>query len=117
MNYLYAFLIGGAICALIQIFIDKTKITPAKLLTSLVVIGALLGFLGIYKPFAEFAGAGATVPISGFGYVLAQGAMEFAQKEGLLGAIKGGLVATSSGIAAVIFFSWFFALIFKPHKK
>ena len=117
MNYLWAFLTGGTICAIIQILIDKTKITPAKLLTLLVVLGALFGFLGLYKPFAEFAGAGATVPISGFGYILAQGAVESAAKEGLLGAIKGGLISTSSGIAAVLFFAWFFALIFKPHKK
>jgi len=117
MNFLWAFLIGGAICGLIQIFIDKTKITPAKLLTLLVVIGCVLGFLQVYQPFAEWAGAGATVPISGFGYVLAQGAMEYAAKEGVLGAIKGGLIAASSGIAAVIFFAVFFALIFRPHRK
>ena len=117
MNFLYSFLVGGAICGIIQIFIDKTKITPAKLLTLLVVIGCALGFLRVYKPFAEFAGAGATVPISGFGYILAQGAMEYAQKEGVLGAIKGGLIDASSGVAAVIFFSLLFALIFKPHRK
>jgi len=117
MQYLWAFLVGGAICALIQILIDKTKLTPARLLTGLVCLGALLGLLGVYGPFVKFAGAGASVPISGFGYVLAKGAIEAARSEGLMGAIKGGLVAASSGIAAVIFFSWVAAIFTRAHKK
>jgi len=117
MQYLWAFIVGGAICTIIQILIDKTKLTPARLLTGLVVLGALLGLCGVYGPFVKFAGAGASVPISGFGYVLAKGAMEAARSDGLMGAIKGGLAATSAGVAAVVFFSWVAALFTRAHKK
>jgi len=117
MQYLWAFLVGGAICVVIQILIDKTKLTPARLLTGLVCLGALLGLVGVYEPFVKFAGAGASVPISGFGYILAKGAMEAARSDGLLGAIKGGLVAASAGITAVVFFSWIAALFTRAHKK
>ena len=117
MQFLWAFLVGGAICAVCQIVLDKTKITPAKLLTSLVVIGAFLGWLGVYEPFAKWAGAGATVPLLGFGYALAEGAEELVKKEGLLGILKGGLVGTSAGIAAAIFFGWVAAIFTRSKTK
>jgi stage V sporulation protein AE len=117
MQYLWAFLIGGGICALIQVLLDKTKITAARLLAGLVILGALLQLFGLYEPFHKFAGAGASVPISGFGYVLAKGTIEAVNNEGIMGVLTGGLTATSSGIAAVVFFSWIAALIAKARKK
>ena len=117
MNYLWAFLVGGAICAVCQVVLDKTKITPAKLLTSLVIIGAFLGWIGVYKPFAEFAGAGATVPLLGFGNVLAEGAIEWVNKEGVLGILKGGMIAGSAGISAAIFFGWVAAVFTRSKTK
>jgi len=117
MSFLWAFAVGGAICAVCQILLDKTKITPALLLTSLVILGAFLGWVGVYEPFAKFAGAGATVPLLGFGYALAEGAEEAVAKEGLLGVLKGGLVGTGAGIAAAIFFGWAVALFAKSKTK
>jgi len=117
MQYFHAFWVGGLICAIAQILIDKTKITPARILTLFVVIGAVLGFVGLYEPFANFAGAGAAVPIVGFGNALARGAMDGVRSSGLLGAISGGVAATAAGIAASMFFGFLIAVIFKPKQK
>ena len=117
MEYLKAFLVGGALCLIGQILIDKTKLTPARILVSYVVIGVFLGGIGLYRHLADFAGAGATVPLTGFGYVLAHGAMEAARSEGILGAFTGGVVAAAGGIAAAVFFGCLAALIFKPKMK
>ena len=100
-----------------QILIDKTKLTPARILVSYVVVGVILGGLGIYKPFAEFAGAGATVPLTGFGYTLAKGVKEAVDKDGLLGILTGGFSATAGGIAAAVFFGLLAGLLFKPKDK
>ena len=97
MEYLKAFLVGGAICLIGQLLIDKTKLTPARILVSYVVIGVLLGAVGLYEPFAEFAGAGATVPLTGFGNTLAKGVREAVDKQGFLGVFTGGLKATAGG--------------------
>ena len=117
MEYIKAFLIGGFLCMLGQILIDKTKLTPARILVSYVVVGVILGGLGIYKPFAEFAGAGATVPLTGFGYTLAKGVKEAVDKDGLLGILTGGFSATAGGIAAAVFFGLLAGLLFKPKDK
>ena len=117
MDYLKAFLIGGGICLLTQILIDKTKLTPARILVSYVVLGVILGAVGIYQPFAEFAGAGATVPLTGFGNTLAKGVREAVQEQGLLGAFTGGLKSCAGGIAAAIFTGLLASLLFKPKDK
>ena len=117
MDYLKAFVVGGLICVLGQIFIDKTKLTPARILTSLVVIGVLLGAVGVYEPFVEFAGAGATVPLSGFGYNLYKGVKTAIAKDGCLGVFTGGLTSCSAGIAAAIFFGFLAGLLGKPKEK
>ena len=117
MEYLRAFLIGGGICAVAQVFIDYTKLTPARILVSLVVIGVALGALGVYQPFVEFAGGGATVPLLGFGNIIAKGTLEAVREQGLLGALSGGLTASAAGISATIFFALMAALIFKPKDK
>ena len=114
---LKAFLVGGLICAIGQIFIDYTKLTPARILTGYVVAGVILGGGGLYPKLVECAGAGATVPLLGFGNTLAKGVREAIQEEGLLGVLTGGLGATAAGIAAAIFFSLIMALIFKPKSK
>ncbi len=117
MNYLYAFLIGGAICAIAQIFIDKTKLTPARILVGCVVIGVILSGVGLYSPLKEFAGAGATVPLTGFGHALAEGVRKAVDEKGAIGIFLGGLTATSSGISAIMFFSFIAALITKGKPK
>ncbi len=117
MQYINAFWVGGAICALAQILIDKTKLTPGRILVLFVVIGTILGGLGLYDPLVKFAGAGATVPIVGFGNVLAQGVMKGVQEHGLIGVITGGTEAAAGGIAASILFGFLAALIFKPKVK
>ncbi len=117
MDYLKAFVIGGALCVIGQILIDKTKLTPARILVSYVVIGVFLGAIGIYKPFAEFAGAGATVPLTGFGYLLAKGVREAVAESGFLGIFTGGLKASCGGIAAAIFCGLLVSLIFKAKDK
>lgn len=101
--YIKAFAVGGALCALGQILIDKTKLTPARILTSYVVAGVILGAVGLYKPIVDFAGAGATVPLTGFGYLLAKGVREAVSKQGALGAFTGGFTAAAAGICAAIF--------------
>ncbi len=117
MMYIKVFLIGGALCAIGQALIDYTKLTPARILVSYVVAGVILGGLGLYQPLVDFAGAGATVPLTGFGWLLSKGVKEAITEKGLLGILSGGLTATSAGIAAAIFFGLIFALIFKPKDK
>ena len=117
MDYLKAFFIGGLFCLLGQILIDKTKLTPARILVSYVVIGVLLGGLGVYEKLAEFAGAGATVPLTGFGNTLAKGVREAVDKDGFLGIFTGGLKATAGGITAAIVSGLVMSLIFKAKDK
>lgn len=117
LMYVKAFLVGGALCAVGQIFIMKTQLTSARILVGYVTAGVILGALGLYKPLIDFAGAGATVPLTGFGYALAHGAIEAVKSEGLLGAFTGGVVAGAGGIAAAVFFGYLAALIFKPKMK
>jgi len=117
MDFLKAFAVGGAICVIGQILMDKTKMTPARILVLFVVLGCLLGGLGLYEPLAEFAGTGATVPLPGFGYALAKGAAEEVEKAGLLGAFTGGLKATAAGITAAMLFGLLAALVFEPKAK
>ncbi len=117
LMYLKTFLIGGALCAIAQILIDKTKLTPARILTSYVVAGVILGALGLYRPLADWAGAGATVPLTGFGNVLAEGVKKAVAKDGFLGVFTGGLTAAAAGICAAIFFGIIVALLCKPKAK
>lgn len=117
LMYLKTFLIGGALCAIAQILIDKTKLTPARILTSYVVAGIILGALGLYGPLADWAGAGATVPLTGFGNVLAEGVKKAVAKDGFLGVFTGGLTAAAAGICAAIFFGIIVALLCKPKAK
>ena len=117
MDYLKAFLAGGTICLLTQILIDKTRLTPARILTAYVVLGVILSAVGIYQPFSEFAGAGANVPLIGFGNTLAKGVKEAVNAQGLLGAFTGGLKSTAGGIAAAVFSGLLASLIFKPRDK
>ncbi len=117
MEYAKAFLIGGGLCLIGQILIDKTKLTPARILVSYVVIGVILGGVGVYKPFAEFAGAGASVPLTGFGNLLAKGVREAVDEQGFLGIFLGGLKATAGGISAAIFAGLLASLFFKPRDK
>ena len=117
MDYLKAFIIGGLLCLIGQILIDKTKLTPARILVSYVVIGVILGAIGVYKPLAEFAGAGATVPLTGFGYNLAKGVKEAVDTQGFLGIFTGGLKAAAGGITAAIFAGLLVSLIFKAKDK
>ena len=117
MDYLKAFLIGGLLCMMGQILIDKTKLTPARILVSYVVIGVVLGAIGVYKPLVEFAGAGATVPLTGFGYNIAKGVKEAVQEDGFLGILTGGLKATAGGITAAIMAGFIAALVFKDKDK
>ncbi len=117
MEYLKAFLVGGILCAIGQIFIDKTKLTPARILVGYVVSGVILTAVGIYKPLVKFAGAGATVPLTGFGYALATGVEQAIAKDGFLGILTGGLTATAGGIAAAIFFAIMMTVIFKSGDK
>lgn len=117
MQLLKAFLVGGFICALGQILIDYTKLTPARILTSYVVAGVILGGLGWYQKLVDFAGAGASVPLLGFGNLLAKGVKKAVAEKGLLGVITGGLTSSAAGVAAAIFFSLIVACIFKPKEK
>ena len=117
LEYLKAFVVGGAICAIGQVLIDYTKLTPARILVSFVVAGVILGGLGVYQPLIEFAGAGATVPLTGFGSLLVKGVKTAVQEKGLLGALTGGFPASSAGIGAAVFFGLLVALIFKPGDK
>ena len=114
---LRAFLVGGFICLIGQILIDYTKLTPARILVSFVVSGVILTAIGLYEPIVEFAGSGATVPLTGFGYSLAKGVQEAVMQNGLLGALSGGLTATAAGITASVFFGLIMALLFKSGDK
>lgn len=117
MQYLNAFWVGGLICAICQIFIDKTKLTPARILVTLVVSGVVLQGLGLYQPIVDYAGAGATVPLLGFGYSLAKGVAKAVSEQGLLGAFTGGVTGAAGGIAAAIVFGCLFALLARPKSK
>lgn len=117
MEYLKAFLVGGALCLVGQLLIDKTKLTPARILVSYVVIGVFLGAIGVYQPFAEFAGAGATVPLTGFGNNLAKGVKEAVDQDGFLGIFTGGLKASAGGIAAAIVAGLTTSILFKAKDK
>ena len=117
MDYIKAFLVGGALCLIGQILIDKTKLTPARILVSYVVIGVFLGAVGVYEPFIEFAGAGASVPLTGFGSILAKGVKEAVDEKGFLGIFLGGLKASAGGITAAILSGLIVSLIFKDKDK
>ena len=117
MDYVNAFLCGGLLCAVGQIIIDKTNLTPARILVGYVVTGVLLQAVGLYQHLVDWAGAGATVPLTGFGYTLAKGVEKAVAEEGLLGALTGGLTATAGGITAAVLFSLIAALIFRPGEK
>lgn len=117
MQYIYAFLVGGAICLVGQVLIDKTKLTPARILTGYVVAGVILSALGVYQPLADFAGAGATVPLCGFGHLMAQGVKNAVDTIGAMGILKGGLTAGSAGITAAIVFGLIASLISKSKEK
>lgn len=117
MDYLKAFLLGGAFCVIGQILVDKTKLTPARILVSYVVAGVILGALGLYQPLIDWGGAGATIPLTGFGNTLAKGVREAVDEKGLLGAFTGGLKATAGGITAAMFFGILAAVLCKPKDK
>ena len=117
MNYLFAFIFGGLLCVIGQILIDKTKLTPARILVCYVVAGVILGGIGIYKPFVDLAGAGATVPLTGFGYSLSKGVKEAIDQSGFIGILTGGLKATAGGITAAIVIALLMSLIFKAKDK
>lgn len=117
MIYLNAFWVGGLLCAIAQILIDKTTLTPARILVLYVCLGVFLTAFGIYPPIVEYAGAGATVPIMGFGYSLCNGVKEAVMKQGILGIFTGGVTATAAGITAAVLFGYVYALIFRPKEK
>ena len=117
MEYVWAFLVGGVLCAIGQVLIDLTKLTPARILTSYVVAGVILGALGLYDPIVDFAGAGATVPLTGFGHLLATGVQKAVTEKGFLGVLTGGLTASAAGITAAMIFGLLVALIFNPGDK
>lgn len=117
MDYIKAFLIGGMICALAQVLLDRTRLMPGRVMVLLVVSGCILGFAGVYEPFARWAGAGASVPLLGFGNTLWKGVKEGIEKEGLLGIFKGGLTASSAGICGALVFGYLSSLVFQPKLK
>lgn len=117
MNYIMAFLVGGAICALVQILMDNTKLLPGRIMVILVCTGALLGVFGLYEPFEKWAGAGATVPLLGFGNTLMKGVKEAVDQEGFIGLFKGGFTASAVGISTALIFGYLASLIFKPKMK
>ena len=117
MEYLKAFLCGGVLCIIGQVLIDRTKLTPAKILVSYVTAGVILSALGLYQPLADWAGAGATVPLTGFGHLLAKGVKKAMAEQGFLGALTGGVTAAAGGITAATFFGFLVALVCKPKPK
>lgn len=117
MDYMKAFVIGGLICVLVQILMDRTKLMPGRIMVLLVCSGAILGALGIYKPFAKFAGAGASVPLLGFGNLLWEGVKEAVNQEGFIGIFLGGFRASAAGIAAALVFGYLSSLVFEPKMK
>ena len=114
---IWAFVIGGLLCVIAQILIDKTKLTPARILVSYVVAGVIFGAVGIYKPLVDFAGAGATVPLTGFGYLISEGVREAVDNQGLLGALTGGFTAAAGGISAALIFGYLAAIFFKGKRR
>lgn len=117
LPYVRAFLVGGVLCVIAQILIDKTKLTPARILVVYVVAGVILGGVGLYKPLVDFAGTGATTPLTGFGYLISKGVREAVDEKGLLGALTGGLTAAAGGIAAALCFGYLACLFFKGKPK
>ena len=117
MDYIKAFLVGGAICFIGQILIDKTKLTPARILVSFVVLGVVLGGIGVYEPLIKFAGAGASVPLTGFGNLIAKGVREAIERDGFLGIFTGGLTAAAGGITAAMIAGLVASFLFKPKDK
>ena len=117
MVFIKAFIIGGAICALCQIFIDKTKVTPARIMVTLVCLGVVLGAIGVYEPFSKWAECGATVPLLGFGNNLWKGIKEAVDKSGFLGLFKGGFTASAVGISGALIIGYIASLVFKPKMK
>lgn len=117
MDYINAFWVGGAICALIQLLLDKTKLLPGRVMVLLVCSGAVLSALGLYQPLTDYAGAGASVPLLGFGQILWKGMKKAIDQQGLLGLFTGGFTACSAGVSAALIFSWIASLIFRPQMK
>jgi stage V sporulation protein AE len=117
MNYLLAFLVGGAICVAVQILMDNTKLMPGRIMVMLVCTGAFLGAVGLYEPFAKWAGAGASVPLLGFGNTLFKGIRDAVDSEGFIGLFKGGFTASAVGISAALIFGYLASLVFKPKMK
>jgi len=117
MQYLWAFVIGGIFCVIAQILIDRTKLTPARILVGYVCAGVIISAFGLYKPLLDFAGCGASVPLTGFGHLLAEGVRKAVDEKGLIGALIGGLQATAAGISAALVFGFFSAVIFRGHPK
>lgn len=117
MEYFNAFLCGGLLCIIGQLLIDRTKLTPARILVCYVVAGVVLGGLGLYKPLVDWAGSGATVPLTGFGYLLSEGVRKAVAEKGLVGALTGGLTASAGGVTAAVFFAFVVALLFKSKPK
>ena len=116
-KFIWALVIGGALCVIAQILIDKTRLTPARILVSYVTVGVLFGALGLYKPLVDFAGAGATVPLTGFGYLISERVREAVDKQGLLGALTGGLTSAAGGIAAALVFGYLAAIMFRGKRR
>ncbi len=117
MEYLRAFLCGGVLCVIGQLLIDKTKLTPARILVAYVTLGVILGGVGLYEPIADWGGAGATVPLTGFGYLLSKGVKQAVAEQGLLGVLTGGITAAAGGITAAVFFGFLVSLLFKSKPK
>ena len=117
LKLLFSFIIGGALCVIAQILLDKTALTPARILVAFVVLGVFLGAIGLYSPLIELAGAGATVPLSGFGSLIAQGVRDAVESQGLLGALTGPLCSAAAGISAALIFGFLASLIFKGKRK
>ena len=117
MEYLRAFLCGGVLCVIGQLLIDKTKLTPARILVAYVTLGVVLGGVGLYEPIADWGGAGATVPLTGFGYLLSKGVKKAVAEQGLLGVLTGGITAAAGGITAAVFFGFLVSLLFKSKPK
>ena len=117
VGYIRAFLVGGSLCVVAQILVDRTKLTPARILVSYVTAGVFLGAVGLYKPLVDFAGAGASTPLTGFGYLIAKGVKEAVDRDGLIGAFTGGLTSSAAGITAALFFGLIAALMFKSKAR
>jgi len=117
MDYVKAFVVGGVICMVVQVLLDRTKLMPGRVMVSLVVTGAMLGFLGVYEPFAEWAGAGASVPLLGFGNMLWKGVAKAMGEDGVLGVFKGGFTASAVGISGALVFGYLGGVVFRPRMK